>query len=116
MTRLLVALLALTAGFLAFGDATAMHPGRSFQTTAEPAAPTEADIVTILVSGALPHPCFDISSSHTRNGELISITVVGAENAEVCVTMVSEFNVAEVIGQLPAGDYTAEVFLDIPCC
>ena len=101
-------LAALIGGVMAVGLPAERDPVEAvlgLAITVEPATPTVADVITITVEGELPVPCFDISSSHSRAGNVIEITVDAVRFGEACAFVITSFSVAEEIGRLPAGAY-----------
>lgn len=116
-TRSLVALFViapLIAGIAAGAFALDRHPAQASSVietiTIEPANPTEADSITITVSGYMAAKCYDdISSSHSLTENVISITIDAIPGTGFCPFALGvPYSVTENIGGLPAGDYQVD--------
>ena len=73
-----------------------------------PPDPSEADPIEMVVSGDLPYPCFELSSSHVIAGNIIQVTVEATPFGQYCAAVITPFSVREPVGVLPAGSYTAQ--------
>ena len=80
-----------------------------------PALPTEADFVRIRVAGEFPNSCWQASASHSVSGNDINITLVGTEEGENCLDVITPYSVTLDIGMLTSGVYRVNLSASVPC-
>ncbi len=113
---LLAVIIGVVGGLAVTAIDSTTYAGDSIVLSVVPMAPTEADAVTIEVTGSLPTPCYDVSSSHVLAGDSIYVTVDVVPVGTHCVQVVSSFSVSEEVGQLANGSYSVQAIVNIPCC
>ena len=111
---LLAVILAVVGGLVGAAIGSTTYAGFSFNLSVVPIAPTEAHAVTIEVSGSLPNPCHEVSSSHVLTGNSILVTVDIVPVGFICELIVVSFSVSEEVGQLPNGSYFVEATVNSP--
>ena len=113
---LLAVVLAVVGGLVVTTIGSTTHAGNSIVLSVVPPARTEADAVRIEVTGSLPTPCYDVSSSHVLTGNSIVVTVDIVPVGTHCILVVGSFSVSEEVGQLANGSYSVQATVNVPCC
>lgn len=114
---LLAVILAVVGGLAGTANGSTTYAGGfSISVSVLPIAPTEADAVTIEVTGSLPTPCHEVSSSHVITGNSILVTVNIVPVGEFCIQVLASFSVSEEVGQLIIGSYFVQTIVHSPCC
>lgn len=102
-----------TAALIAIGILLGLATSGWSTIATVPEVPTTSDVVTIVVSGQFGNPCFRIQSKHERQDGTIRVYVIIVPRGEACPAVITPWQIKEVVGILPAGEYFMKAHMTV---